>query len=60
MAKEDLLHIRELIASKGMELTPNQVIKILNEVKNIKIVDEPGLVSEIKRLRQQHGNSGTS
>jgi hypothetical protein len=32
MPNKDLLKIRRLIAERGMELTPNQIIKIFKEV----------------------------
>jgi len=53
MAKEDLLWIRELLANRGEELTPNEVIEILKEVKpDIEIVDEPGLVTFIEEFKK--------
>jgi len=53
IAKEDLLHIIESAANRGEELTLNEVIEILKEVKpDIEITDEPGLVTLIKELKK--------
>jgi len=50
MAKEDLLRIREIGAEKGCEMTPQEVIDLLQEVKpDLEIVDEPGLMTELKK-----------
>jgi hypothetical protein len=57
MTREDFLKLRQICAERGRELTPDELLIILQEVKDIQIVDRPGLVSEIKRLR--HGDPGT-
>jgi hypothetical protein len=59
MAREDLLRLRQICAEKGRELTPQQIEDILNEVRGVVVVDRPGLVTEIKRLKD-NGDSGTS
>jgi hypothetical protein len=56
MAKEDLLRVREIAASKGCEMTPQEVIDLLQEVKpDLEIVDEPGLVTFRKDLGENTG-----
>lgn len=53
IAKEDLLHIIESAANRGEELTLDEVIEILKEVKpDIEIADAPGLVTLIKELKK--------
>lgn len=51
IAKEDLLRIREIAAEHGTEMTPQEVLDVINNAVNAKIVDEPGLVSAIRRLK---------
>lgn len=53
IAKEDLLYTRSLLAAKGIEVTPQEFLEILQEVRPnepVEVVDEPGLVSKIKEL----------
>lgn len=50
IAKEDLLYTRSLLAAKGIEVTPQEFLEILQEVRPVEVVDEPGLVSRIKEL----------
>jgi hypothetical protein len=52
IAKEDLLRVRELCASKGTEMTPGQLEEILQQVKpDLTVIEEPGLVSIIKDIK---------
>ena len=53
IAKEDLQRIRELLAEKGKELTPKEVLTILRKSKDIEVVDRPGLVTRIRQLREK-------
>jgi len=54
IAKEDLQYIRQYIAEKhGQELTPQEVLDVLNEVENVGVTDEEGLVAELRRLRRE-------
>lgn len=56
IAKEDLLRIREIAASNGVELTVDEVIQLLRKAKpNLEIVNKPGLVTWLKN----HGNNST-
>lgn len=56
IAREDLQHVRQYIAEKyGKEMTPDQVLEVMREVKKIDVVDEPGLVT----LMRQDGDSST-
>lgn len=58
MAKEDLQYIRNLVAGKGIELTPSQLIELIRKAKpDMEITDSPGLLTE---LRKDNGNSRTS
>lgn len=50
IAKEDLLYTRSLLAIKGIEVTPQELLEILQEIRPVEVVDEPGLVSSIKEL----------
>ena len=57
LTKEDLLRVREIAAEKGSELTPQQVIDFLKQVRpDLEIVNEPGLVTWLEK----HGNNSTS
>lgn len=57
MMKEDLLKIRLIVAEHGLELTPKQMIELLQRVrKDIIIEDGPGLVTWLR----QNGNNSTS
>lgn len=57
MAREDLLKIRNIAASHGCELTPDQLIKLLKIVKpQLTITNESGLVTLVKR----YGDNRTS
>lgn len=54
MAKEDLQYIRQLIAERhGKEMTPEEVLETMREVKEVEIVEDMGLVSELRRLRRE-------
>ena len=56
MMKEDLLRIRQIAAEKGVEFTPDQIIKLLKIVrKDIQIENGPGLVTWLKT----YGNNST-
>jgi|32_taG_2_1085360.scaffolds.fasta_scaffold152419_2 hypothetical protein len=58
MAKEDLQYIRNLIAQKGVEFTPSQVIELLRKAKpELEISNLPGLLTELKK---ENGNTRTS
>jgi len=58
MAREDLQRVRQLVAERhGKELTPDQLEQLFKECKDLEIVDEPGLVTEIRR--QERGDSGS-
>lgn len=53
ITKEDLLRIREIAAENGTEFTPYQILQILRQIRpELKFVDEPGLVSIIRELRE--------
>jgi len=52
MPREDLLEVRKRIAEMGRELTPDGLEDILNEVENVQVVDEPGLVTKLRELRK--------
>ena len=52
MPREDLLEVRKRIAEMGRELTPDGPEDILNEVENVQVVDEPGLVTKLRELRK--------
>tara|TARA_R110000751_G_scaffold186010_2_gene292460 strand:- start:2001 stop:2198 length:198 start_codon:yes stop_codon:yes gene_type:complete len=57
IAKEDLQHIRNLVAENGIELTPLEAIEMLKKARPDLIVkDIPGLLTELK----QDGNISTS
>jgi len=59
MAKEDLQRIRHIVAFKGVEMTPDQIIQLLREVEpDIRIVEEPGLVTLIKELENGDNSTG--
>jgi hypothetical protein len=52
--KEDLQYIRQFIAeAHGKEMTPDQVLEVMREVKKIEVVDEPGLAT----LMRHDGNN---
>ena len=54
IAKEDLLWIREYVAEKhGKELTPQQVLNILNMAKPVEVVKKPGLRTLCKLIGDQ-------
>lgn len=49
IAKEDLLWIRTYIAEKhGKELTPQQVLRIIQKAKPVEISEKPGLLSLLR------------
>ena len=56
ISEEDLKYVRQYIAEHGREMTPEQVLDVMREVKKINVVDEPGLVTQMR----QNGNSSTS
>lgn len=50
LAKEDLLWIRNYIAeTHGKELTPQQVLEVVQSAHQVEMSDEPGLLSAIRR-----------
>ena len=53
IAKEDLLRVREIGAEKGTEFTLNDIVEAWNDVMStpVEIIDEPGLVTELRKLR---------
>lgn len=54
MAREDMLEVRNILATDGVELTPDDLIEILVDAEpDLRIVDEPGLVTEIKKIRKE-------
>jgi hypothetical protein len=55
ITKEDLQYVRQYIAEQGKEMTPDQVLEVMREVKRIEVVDEPGLAT----LMRQNGNPST-
>jgi hypothetical protein len=58
MAKEDLQHIRNMVAERGVELTPIQTLELLRKAKpELVIHDLPGLLTELKK---ENGNTRTS
>ena len=58
LAKEDLLWIRRYIAEKhGKELTPQQVLEIVQHVDKVEVSDEPGLLSAIRRTNTNGDSS---
>lgn len=53
VAREDLLAVRTIIADKYLvEMIPNEIIDVLNEVTDVDVVDEPGLVSVVRDLKR--------
>ena len=53
LAKEDLLRIREIAAKNGSELTPQQVINFLKQIKpDLEIVNEHGLATWLKHNKE--------
>lgn len=56
MAREDFLRVRELCAEQGDEMTPDEMLELLNEVQEVVLVDEPGIVSYIRELRKDEDN----
>lgn len=50
MAKEDFLRVREILAEKKCELTPDELLSILNESTEVVLIDKPGLVSYIRTV----------
>ena len=56
IAKEDLLWIRTYVAEKhGKELTPQQVLDILNQAKPVEVSIQPGLLTLSKILEKLTG-----
>lgn len=49
LPRDDLLFVRNLLAERGDEMTPDELLATLNEVAEVDVVDEPGLASEIRR-----------
>lgn len=53
MAREDLLLIRRRIAEQyGRELTPDEVLTILNEVRGVELDDGPGIATRLRELEE--------
>ena len=58
LAKEDLLWIRNYIAeTHGKELTPQQVLEVVQSVHQVEMSDEPGLLSVIRRTKTNGDSS---
>ena len=56
ITKEDLQYIRQHIADKhGKEMTIDQVLELIRDVKKVEVIDEPGLVT----IMRHDGNSST-
>jgi hypothetical protein len=50
MAREDFLYVRNDLAERGIEITPQQLLELMNQAKPVELVDEPGMVSFIKEV----------
>jgi len=61
MAREDVLHIRQIAASHGRELTPDEVINLIRLIRpNIEIDNDPGLITLLRQSRHNDGDIGPS
>ena len=60
-AKEDLLHLRKIIASDGVELTPIELQDIISKVLtnhgyDFVLEDKPGALTLLKKLQRDKDN----
>jgi len=63
IAKEDLLWIRTYIAEKHhKEFTPEQVLDVIREVRQVEVSLQPGLVSlmNMAKSRESQANEDSS